>query len=221
MTKPLRVMVADDHTLVREGLRLLLETQSDLQVVAEAADGPTALSVALAQEIDLLVLDFNLPELDGVSVIEGVRCQKPEVRVIVLSMHAEKDWLLRALRAGADGYVLKGAAAGELIEALRAVGRGGVFLPPALLALLIEDLRGGWRPLPCADDGPEARLSGREREVLQRLAEGETNAEIAAALVISISTVQTHRGRIFEKLQLKTRADLVKYALRHGLIQLE
>lgn len=222
MLQPIRVIIADDHTLVREGLRLLLDAQPDFQVAAEAADGLAAVRLTAEHSPDLVLLDARMPEMDGIQALEQIHCQFPAIKVLILSMYDDEDLFFRALRLGASGYILKGASSVELIEALRIVARGQTYLSPTLAGLLVDDFRKGWRFLPCGDEpAPEAVLSTREQEVLQRLAQGQTNSEIAAALVISSSTVQTHRSRILEKLGLKSRSDVVKYALRHGLIELK
>jgi two-component system response regulator NreC len=166
-------------------------------------------------------MDLRMPDQDGIQALKQIHCQMPNIRALILSIYDDKDSLIQALRAGACGYVLKQCSSSELIEALRVVARGQYYLSPAMQTLLIQDFLKIWRPSSCNDVPPRETLSGREIEVLQRLAEGATNAEIAAGLVISSSTVQTHRTRIMEKLGLKSRADLVKYALRHGLIDLQ
>ncbi len=215
------VLIADDHTLVREGLRLLLDRQPDFRVVAEAENGRDAVRFALEARPDLLLLDISMPVMDGIQALREIRRRLPTVRALMLTMHEDRDLFFRSLQAGAAGYLLKGASSQELLEALRVVMRGEVYLSPRMTTLLVQHLLNQGQ-LPHPDEpAPQDVLSPRELEVLQRLAEGQTNAEIAAALVISPSTVQTHRARILEKLGLSSRADLVKYALRHGLIGLE
>ncbi len=220
MAKVTHVLIADDHTLVREGLRLLLDRQPDFRVVAEASNGRDAVRFALEACPDLLLMDISMPEMDGIQALIEIRRCLPAVRALMLTMHEDRDLFFRSLQAGAAGYLLKGASSQELLEALRVVKRGEVYLSPRMNTILVQHfLSHNQMPAP-GEPAPHEVLSPREMEVLQRLAEGQTNAEIAEALVISPSTVQTHRTRILEKLRLKTRADLVKYALRHGLIDL-
>lgn len=221
MPEKIRVLIADDHTLVREGLRLLLNAQPDFRVVADAADGAAALRLALEYTPDVILMDIRMPHMDGICALEQIHTQCPQIKTLILTMLEDENVLFQVLRLGALGYVLKGASSAELIDALRVVSRGEIYLSPAMASLLVRDFVHGRRPQAGGDEASPAVLSAREREVLQRLAEGQTNAEIAARLVISASTVQTHRTRILEKLGLRTRSDLVKYALRHGLIQID
>jgi DNA-binding NarL/FixJ family response regulator len=221
MTEPIRVLIADDHTLVREGLRLLLDNQPDFCVVAEAADGATAVRLAAETCPDVVLLDVRMPELDGLQALAQIRQQSPEIKALILTMYDDEETFFQALRIGASGYLLKGSSSSELVDALRAVLRGEVYFSAPMLSLLVDDFLRGWRPPPCQEASPEEALSSRELEVLKGLAEGQTNAEIAAELSISTSTVQTHRTRILEKLGLRTRSDLVKYALRHRIICLD
>lgn len=222
MLQPIRVIIADDHTLVREGLRLLLDAQPDFRVAAEAADGMSAVRLTIEHSPDLVLLDVRMPEMDGIQALEQIHGQFPAIKIVILSMYEDEAIFYQALRLGASGYILKGASSAQLIEGLRIVARGQTYLSPSLTSILVNDFRKGWHCMPCGDEQTPAEvLSTRELEVLKRLAQGQTNAEIAAALVISSSTVQTHRSRILEKLGLKSRSDLVKYALRHGLIELK
>lgn len=206
---------------MREGLRLLLDAQPDFLVVGEASNNAATCRFVRDQCPDIILMDLLMPDGDSLQVLEQIRSERPTIKVVILTIHNDREWLYRALQAGADGYVLKQASSGELIEALRVIVKGENYLSPRMQTLLVQDFVKGWRPLPNNETPPHEMLSGRELEVLQRLADGQTNGEIASALVISASTVQTHRTRIMEKLALKTRTDLVKYALRHGLSELK
>ncbi len=217
---PVKVLVADDHTLVREGVRLLLDAQPDFRVVAEAADGTAAVRLSLECLPDIVILDVRMPEMDGLAAFKEIHAQAPKVKAVLLSMYDDRDVLLQALLSGVRGFILKGASSAELIDGLRVVAQGEVYLSPRMQSLLVEAFLAGWRTPPVDEAPPDQLLSPREQEVLLRIAQGQTNAQIAADLVISQSTVQTHRTRILEKLHLKSRSDLVKYALRHGLITL-
>lgn len=221
MADSIRVLIADDHTLVREGLRLLLDAQPGFQVVAEAADGQGAVSLAGELCPDIVVLDVRMPVMDGIQALEQIHSQYPSIKTLILTMYDDEEVFFRAMRLGASGYVLKGASSAELSEALRVVVGGEIYLSPHMATLLVRDFQKGWSPPATDEISPDEMLSSREMEVLRRLAEGQTNAEIAAELAISASSVQTYRNRLFEKLGLKKRSDLVKYALRHGIIGIE
>jgi len=228
-----RVVLADDHAVVREGLRHLVEAQPDMRVVGEAADGEAAWRAACALAPDVLVMDLSMPVLGGVEATERVRRDCPAVRVLALTVHEERDYLTRLLRAGAAGYVLKRAAAGELVRAVRAVAAGGTYIDPALAGAVVEGYlgsqgaqdsraaRGGrWgaegAPGNAPGAAPRATLSEREREVLLRVARGFSNKEVAAALGLSVKTVETYKARVAEKLELRSRVDIVRYAARQG-----
>ena len=228
-----RVVLADDHAVVREGLRHLVEAQPDMRVVGEAADGEAAWRAACALAPDVLVMDLSMPVLGGVEATERVRRDCPGVRVLALTVHEERDYLTRLLRAGAAGYVLKRAAAGELVRAVRAVAAGGTYIDPALAGAVVEGYlgsqgaqdsragrggRGGAEGAPGNAPGgaPRATLSEREREVLLRVARGFSNKEVAAALGLSVKTVETYKARVAEKLELRSRVDIVRYAARQG-----
>ena len=228
-----RVVLADDHAVVREGLRHLVEAQPDMRVVGEAADGEAAWRAACALAPDVLVMDLSMPVLGGVEATERVRRDCPAVRVLALTVHEERDYLTRLLRAGAAGYVLKRAAAGELVRAVRAVAAGGTYIDPALAGAVVEGYlgsqgaqdsragrggRGGAEGVPGNAPGgaPRATLSEREREVLLRVARGFSNKEVAAALGLSVKTVETYKARVAEKLELRSRVDIVRYAARQG-----
>lgn len=212
----LRVMLVDDHTLFREGVRLLLEVQGDFEVVGEAADGEEAMRVAGECHPDVVVMDLAMAH-DGLTATRKLRAEMPQVKVVILTMHGSDEYFFRSLEAGASGYVLKEAASSELVSALRAVAGGGIFLYPSLARRLVENF------LELVSSGEERasydRLTSREREILKLVAQGHTNQEIADRLFISISTVQTHRTHIMEKLNLQSRSELFKYAIRLGLLR--
>lgn len=216
--RPIRVLVVDDHTILREGIRLMLEHHADIKVVGEASDGLEAVERVGMLRPDVVLMDIGMPRLDGLGATRRIREQYPEVRVLILSMHDDEEYVFPILEAGAAGYVLKKTAGTELVSAIRAVHRGESFLYPSVAKKVVEDyLRRQRQP---ADD-PYDGLTPREIEVLKLVAEGLTNQEIADRLYLSIKTVQAHRGNIMQKLDLHDRVDLVKYALKKGLIRLE
>jgi DNA-binding NarL/FixJ family response regulator len=208
-----RILVADDHGIVRAGIKLLLENQVDLDVVAEAADGIEAVEQALATHPDLCILDVGMPRMTGLQAARGIRAHLPEVRVLMLSMHDDERYLFEALKAGASGYVLKREADQDLVGAVRAVGRGEAFLTNAAERSLIRE----WM----ADDtaGPVVPLSPREEEVVKLIAEAHTNAQIAEMLHLSAKTVESHRANVLRKLGMRDRVELVRYAIRRGLVE--
>jgi len=215
----IRVLLAEDHNVVREGLRLLLNSQPDLEVIAEAADGRQAVALARSHCPDVAVLDISMPELDGLQATRLIRKECPRTRVLILTMHESDIHFFRALEAGAAGYVLKKAVSEDLIKAVRAVARGEAFLYPTVARKLLDRyLQQRQAPPLTGAQGYEA-LSEREREVMFLLLQGLSNKEIAEKLVISPSTVQTHRARILQKLGLENTIELVRYAIRHGLIE--
>jgi DNA-binding NarL/FixJ family response regulator len=218
MTTPLktRILLADDHELVRDGLKLVLNSVPDLEVVAEAGDGAEAVERALADDVDLAVLDVSMPRLTGLQAAAELTKRKPELRVLMLSMHDDERYFFEALKAGASGYVLKSAANRDLIEACRAAMRGEPFLYPAAVTALIRDyLERASR----GEETPEDPLSPRELEVVKMIAEGHTSEEIAEALVISKKTVDRHRANILEKLGMRNRVELTLYAVKRGLVE--
>lgn len=208
----MRILIADDHGIVRSGLRVLLEAQEDLEVIAEAADGVEARDMAIRERPDLAILDVKMPRLTGLQATHEIREQAPEVAVLILSMHDDERYLFEALKAGASGYVLKRQADADLIEAIRAVERGEPFLTPEAQRALIKDVlaREGERP---------EELTAREEEVVKLVAEAHTNREIAAILHLSEKTVENHRARAMKKLGLRDRVELVRYAIRRGLVE--
>jgi len=208
-----RILVADDHGIVRAGIKLLLEIQPDLDVVAEAADGIEAIEQALVSHPDLCILDVGMPRMTGLQAARGIRAHLPDVRVLMLSMHDDERYLFEALKAGASGYVLKREADQDLVGAVRAVGRGEAFLTNAAERSIIRE----WM----ADDstGPVVPLTPREEEVVKLIAEAHTNAQIAEVLHLSEKTVESHRANVLRKLGMRDRVELVRYAIRRGLVE--
>ena len=211
-----RILLADDHGLVREGLRLILERQPDLEVAAEASDGAEAIERALHTELDLAVLDVSMPRLTGLQAARHLRAQRPRLKVLMLSMHDNEQFFFEALKVGASGYVLKTAADEDLVSACRAALRGEPFLYPGAVRALIRDfLERGSR----GEELPEDPLTPRELEVVKLIAEGHTTKEIARILVISENTVERHRSNVLDKLGLRDRVALALYAVRRGLVE--
>ena len=212
----MRILIADDHGIVRAGVRMLLERQEDIEVIAEAENGAEARDLAIAHRPDLAILDVKMPELTGLEATRAIRAEAPEVAVLILSMHDEERYLFEALKAGASGYVLKSAADKDLIGAIRAVERGEPFLTPDAQQALIRDVldRG-----PGEGSDAEHRLTPREEEVVKLVAEAHTNREIAALLGLSEKTVENHRSNAMKKLGMRDRVELVRYAIRRGLIE--
>jgi DNA-binding NarL/FixJ family response regulator len=207
-----RILLADDHPMVRRGLRMVLDAEPDLTVLAEAGDGREAVRIAVEGDIDLAVLDVAMPGLTGLQAAAELKRRCPELRTLMLSMYESEQYFFEALKAGASGYVLKSAADRDLVEACRAAMRGEPFLYPAAIAALIRDyLERG--------DTPADTLTPRELEIVKLVAEGHTSDEIAAALVISKKTVEHHRSHILEKLGMRDRVDLTRYAIRRGLVE--
>jgi DNA-binding NarL/FixJ family response regulator len=211
-----RILLADDHSVVRRGLRLVLDSEHDLEVVAEAGDGAEAVEKALAEDVHLAVLDVAMPRLTGLQAARELTRRRPDVRVLILSMYDNEQYFFEALRAGASGYVLKSVADRDLVEACRATMRGEPFLYPAAVTALIRE------HLDRAKDGdsvPADPLTPRESEIVKLVAEGHSSKEIAEMLVISPKTVERHRANVLEKLGLRDRVALTRYAIRHGLIE--
>lgn len=211
-----RILLADDHSVLRSGLRLLLESQPDLRVVGEAATGLETLNLAEQAQPDLILLDLSMPQLGGLDALPALKQVAPSAKILILTMHDDAQYLRKAIQSGASGYILKKAADVELLSAIRAVLRGEMYVHPSMTKSLLETL------LPNSGDTTEKNswdlLSEREQEVLELVALGHTSAEIAAKLSLSAKTVETYRARGMEKLGLRTRAALVRYALRNGLI---
>jgi len=215
-TKPIRILLADDHNVMRRGLRLLLESQPDFTVVAEAADGRQAVEKAEAANPDVVVLDIAMPNLSGIEAAQRIRSQCPNAAVIVLSMHSDEGYVLRALKAGAKGYLLKDSAEGDLIEAIKAVSQGKTFFSAEISDMLVEDYVREIRTRGVEDS--YELLTSREREILQLIAEGKSNKEVATALNLSLYTVETHRRNLQDKLNLHSLAELILYAVRKRVI---
>jgi DNA-binding NarL/FixJ family response regulator len=211
-----RILLADDHAVVRHGLRLVLESVPDLEVVAEANDGLEALELGTTADIDLAVLDVTMPRLTGIQVARELSRRRPELRTLILSMHDNERYLFEALRAGASGYVLKSVVDRDLVEACRAVMRGESFLYPAAVSTLIREFV---RRAEGGEELPADPLTPRESEIVKLVAEGNTSREIAELLVISEKTVDRHRANILEKLGMRDRVDLTRYAIRSGLVE--
>lgn len=213
----IRILIADDHNIVREGVRMILTSQEDFEVVGEASTGREALEQARSLQPDVVVMDISMPDMTGIQATEKIRKELPSVQVLGLTMHEEDSYVFELLRVGAAGYVLKRAAAEDLVSGVRAAHRGEAFLYPSVAKRVVEDFlqRATAQEKEQALDG----LTEREREVLTLIAEGLTNQTIASRLFISIKTVQTHRAHILEKLNLHDRTELVRYAIRKGLIK--
>ena len=214
--RKIRILLADDHKLMRSGLRLLIEQQSDLSVVGEAADGREAVALVKSLRPDVVVMDIAMPNLNGIEAAHQITQSQPEIAVIMLSMHPDESYVLRALKSGAKGYLLKDSAESDLIQAIRAVGQGKSFFSPAVSKVLLDDYvrkltRSG------AEDAYDL-LTSREREILQLVAEGKSNKDVANLLNLSVYTVETHRSNIMQKLHLKGVPELTLYAVRKGII---
>lgn len=212
MEPKLRVLLADDHNVVRAGLRALIDAQGDMEVVAEAADGEVACRHAAELRPDVVVMDISMPVMGGVAATERIRRDQPATRIIALTVHEDRSYLQRLLQAGVSGYVLKRAAADDLIHAIRTVARGGTYLDPGLTGKVLDGLVGRFAQSSSAG----AALTDREEEVLRLIARGHTNREIAEQLDVSVKTIETHKARAMEKLSLESRADIVAYAIRSG-----
>lgn len=208
----MRVLIADDHGIVRSGLRMLLERQDGIEVIAEADNGADARDIAIRERPDLAILDVKMPQLTGLEATREIRASAPEVAILILSMHDEDRYLFEALKAGASGYVLKRAADTDLLDAIEAVQRGEPFLTPEAQQALIKDVLGG-------GEGREAELTPREEEVVKLVAEAHTNKEIAELLSLAEKTVENHRANAMRKLGMRDRVELVRYAIRRGLIE--
>ena len=214
MSKLIRVIIADDHTIVRSGLRLLLETEPDIKVVSEAFNGQEAIEKAERFQPDVILMDITMPDLDGLEATLTIKKRWPKIQVIALTMHRSDEYFFEMLKSGASGYLLKGAETGELLDAVRTVAGGEVYLYPSMARKLVQ----GYLQQNKIEETPITLLSTREREILQLLIEGYSNNEIADKLVLSASTIHTHRGNIMKKLNLSSRHELIQYARQNGLI---
>jgi DNA-binding NarL/FixJ family response regulator len=218
MTTPLktRILLADDHLVVRRGLRMVLDSEPDLAVVAEADNGAEAVERAMGDDIDLAILDVTMPRLTGIQAARQISQRRPGIRVLILSMHDSERYFFEALAAGASGYVLKSVADRDLVEACRAAMRGEPFIYPDAVKALVRDYLERARNGETVPDDP---LSPRESEIVKLIAEGHSGREIAETLVISERTVERHRANIFDKLGMRNRVELTRYAIRRGLVE--
>jgi DNA-binding NarL/FixJ family response regulator len=207
----IRIVVADDHTIVREGLKQLLGATDDLEVVGEARDGHETMKIVRERDFDVLLMDLSMPGKSGMEIIKQVRSEKPKLRILVLSMHAEHQYAVRAIKAGASGYLTKDSAARELVSALRKVAAGGAIISAEVAEQLAHSA------MPQAEGPPHASLSDREFQVFQLLVAGMSVSDIATNLNLSVKTVSTHKARILEKMGLANQAELIRYAIRHQL----
>lgn len=212
MRKKIRILLADDHTVVRRGFGLILSTQPDMEVIGEARNGREAVELATAMQPDVVVIDVSMPELNGIEGTRRIGEQCPRTRVLALSMHRDAVYVREILKAGARGYLVKDADDDAFVDAVRAVARGEAYLSPAISELVLNDYRKHV-------SNPLDLLTTREREVLQMIAEGSTNKEIAGRLNLSVYTVEAHRGKIMEKLNVHSTGDIVRFAIRNGIIE--
>jgi DNA-binding NarL/FixJ family response regulator len=210
-----RILVADDFPIVRSGLRKVLNANPDLEVVAEAEDGAEAVEKALKEDVHLVIMDVSMPRMTGIQAAAELHKRKPEIRVLMLSMHDNEQFLFEALKAGASGYVLKSGADRDIVDAARAAMRGESFLYPGAVSVLVRD----FLDRPGDDERAFDPLTPRELEILKLIAEAHTSKEIAEMLFISVKTVERHRANILEKLGMRDRVELTRYAIRRGLIQ--
>ncbi|MBE0409999.1 MAG: response regulator transcription factor [Anaerolineales bacterium] len=215
MFENIRVLIVDDHTIVRSGVRLLLEAEDDIDVVAEALDGSQAVKLAESLQPDVILMDISMPGMDGLEATRRIKALFPVIQVLVLTMHRSDEYFFEMLKAGASGYILKGAEASDLIKAVRVVNQGEVFLYPTMAERLLKDYfqrtEGG--------EQTQLPLSPREQEILSLLADGYSNKEIAEKLVVSPSTIHSHRSKLMNKLGLSSRHELIQYARQHGLMR--
>jgi DNA-binding NarL/FixJ family response regulator len=220
MAEPIRVLLVDDHAMFREGVRSLLEGEPDLEVVGEVEDGRQAVQTALTLAPDVVLMDITMPQLDGIEATRQIRSQNDAIKVLILTMHDNEDVFFRSISAGASGYVLKRSGGVELMSAIRSTHEGHSYLSPLLAKALMSDyLQRGER----GQDGTAQgrRLSGREQEILKLIAEGHSSREIAEMLTLSVKTVHNHRTRLMTKLDIHRNTDLVKYAIRLGMVQVD
>jgi DNA-binding NarL/FixJ family response regulator len=208
----IRVLLADDHAIVRNGLKEILEATGDIVVAAEATNGHEALARVRESDVDVAIVDLSMPGRSGVELIKLIKAERPKLRLLVLSMHSEEQYAVRAVRAGAAGYLTKESAADELVAAIRRIAGGGAYISPETAErLVLASNTGGEGP-------PHTQLSNREYEVFRALVAGKSVSDIAASLNLSVKTISTHKSRILEKMQLSSQADLVRYAMRHNLV---
>ena len=215
----IRVLLAEDHTIVRKGLRALLDDETDIEVVGEAEDGRETVRQVERVHPDVVLMDITMPLLNGVEATRQIKAQHPEVQVLGLTRHENEEYIYQLLRAGASGYVVKQAAPAELVEAIRAVSQSETYLSPSINPSVVEEYIRQAKAM--VKSGPDERLTPREREVLQLVAEGRTNREIAQVLSISVKTVEHHRANLMSKLDLYSAAELTQYAIRTGVIDVD
>ncbi|NJC98395.1 MAG: DNA-binding response regulator [Anaerolineales bacterium] len=211
-----RLLLVDDHAVVRSGLRMLLEDESDMEIVGEAESASEAIANAIRLKPNVILMDIGLPDMSGIEATREIKKRVPDAAIVALTIHEDEEYFFKMLEAGASGYVPKRAAPDELLTAIHAAANRQVYLYPSLAKLLVRDYLGGGRP---SEEQSASELTDREQEVLTYLAEGANNEEIAAALVISPKTVARHRENIMRKLNLHSRAELVRYAIRKGIIK--
>lgn len=215
-SSPIRVLVADDHPLIRSGLRALLERDGEFHVVAEASDGYEAIEFAAAHQPDVILLDVGMPRLSGTDAAQHISAKSPNARIVMVSMHSDEGYVLRALKAGARGYLLKASPEADILAAVRAVAAGNAYFSPSITKILVEEYVTEVRRRGVEDSYDLLTL--REKEVLQSLASGKSNREVADLLHVSVPTVETHRENIFKKLHLHSLPELILYAVRKGLV---
>jgi two-component system response regulator NreC len=211
-----RLLLVDDHAVVRSGLRMLLENDHDIEIIGEAGNAEEAIEAAVRLKPNLILMDIGLPDLSGIDATREIKKLLPDVSIVALTIHEDEEYFFKMLEAGASGYVPKRAAPEELLTAIRAAANGQVYLYPSLAKLLVRDFLSGARP---TDEQTPSSLTDREQEILTYLAEGANNDEIAKSLVISPKTVARHRENIMRKLNLHSRSELVRYAIRKGIIK--
>lgn len=214
----IRIILADDHTIVREGIRSLLDKEDDIEIIAEATDGRAAVELTTNLNPDVVVIDLAMPNMSGIEATQKICNKLTDVKVVVLSMHSDKRFISRALKAGARGYMLKDCAAEELIRAIRAVIANEIYLSPKIASSVVE---GYLNHISTISSGPLSMLTSREREILQLVAEGKNTRDISTILELSVKTVETHRQRIMFKLNIDSIAGLTKYAISEGLASME
>ena len=212
---PIRILIADDHGVLRAGLRAMLNAEPNHKVIAEAADGPTALRLATELDPDVLLLDISMPGMTGIEVTRQLKKTRPETRVLILTLHEDEGLLQQAIQAGASGYIVKRAVETELMCAIQAVHRGDIYIHPIMTRALFKDVS----PLLVPEKEQTEPLSPREAQVLRHVAEGRTNRQIAEMLHVSVRTVESHRANVMDKLSLSRPAQLVRYAFEHGLVE--
>ena len=220
MNKPIRILLADDHTIVRKGLCSILESEEGIEVVGEAEDGREAIQKVKLLNPHVVVMDISMPSLNGLEATRQIRKQYPKIKVLILSMHANEEYIFQTLRAGASGYLVKKAAPKDLVLAIQSAFEGEIFLSPSISKIVVE----GYiktEPSPLNENDPFETLTKREREILQLLAEGVSNHSIAEKLYLSVKTVQTHRANILGKLNVHSLTDLIKIAFNKGMISLD